>query len=141
MDETIAEMELKEGLSFGWAKNQEIEEVGLKLELKYGSKFIKNIVDVDPIVLIDGNLYDGWKRCVLAYAIGQSEVLAACFVNRPRNQNCIYSTQMEESTHIRQVILNNNLSVIEELHAGGILFYFNNEEELLLVKNKSKAPS
>ena len=132
--QSISDIEEQEGLKFGWGKDLPLEEVIGRLKEKYRANFISTRTNIDPIIVINGGLYDGWKRCILAHALGQSEVLCALFETLSMTKPHLYVTEEERIKEVRHFIEKQKLTLEEESHDGGVFFYFQVPEDLVAVK-------
>lgn len=137
---TLGDLEAKEGFKFGWGTGKSIDEVCSILEDKYNAKFLRIINDIDPVIVIDGRLYDGWKRSILAYSLGQAQILCATFKSSPISQVYHFAQSEDEIINIRYILKQNSLSFKEEVHDGGIIFYLKTMEDLGLLKKIAPMP-
>lgn len=131
---SVYEKEQESGLKFGFGKDMELDELCQFLESKYpDSNFLNVNKNIDPIILINDRLYDGWKRCILAYAIGQLEVLCACFEVIPY-EHYMYITEKDQIEVATKRLENSNILYTTEYMNDGLIVYFESREEVAKFK-------
>lgn len=126
---SVYEKEQESGLKFGFGKEMELDVLYQFLESKYpDSNFLNVNKNIDPIILINDRLYDGWKRCILAYAIGQLEVLCACFDVIPY-EHYIYITEQYKIDFAIKMLDSSNVQYTTEYMNEGLIIYFDSDED------------
>ena len=134
--QSVYSIEEENGLKFAWGKDLEFEDVIDYLENKYEAKFVKVKNNIDPIIVIDGHLYDGWKRAILAYSLGQLFVACSIFHSMKITKPYLFATNPLFFDKIKEFIECNKINSVTENHDGGILFYFESEEAKALVSSQ-----
>jgi hypothetical protein len=114
----------KEELELGWGATLSISKISDILTKKYQRSYISTIDEVDPIIIIDGALYDGWGRCSIAHALGDQYVKAAMFKRKEKMQYHVYITDPSNFDLAKSTLNNNQVSYIEELFNHGLIFHF-----------------
>ena len=131
---TLYDLEVEQGLEFGWGKDLSLEEIKEKFSIIYPrSEFISVTENVDPIILINDCLYDGWKRSILAYAFGQISVNCACFTYM-HFDNYMYLTEPGTIQSDIQTLKDNGFNFNQEDFNQGIMIYFHNDNDYLNAK-------
>jgi hypothetical protein len=116
----------EEKLEFGWGEGLPLPEVVSKLQQTYNRSFISNTNEVDPIILIDGCVFDGWSRCSLAYALGDMTVMAAAFKTNENKKESIYLTNPNNFKIAKENLL--SLGAIYEEFNNGLLVFFDSKQ-------------
>lgn len=113
----------------GWAEGLSLDETQKQLQELYSRRFLNTVENLDPIIVIDGALFDGWGRCSLAHAVGESVVMAAVFATKKNRKESIYLTEPNNFEIAKNTLKFMGSDVEYEDFNKGLLIFFNSKED------------
>jgi hypothetical protein len=117
----------KEKMEFGWGSSLSIEDISKTLTQTYHRGYISTIDDIDPIIVIDGAVYDGWGRCSIAHALGEKVVKAAIFKRKENLKEHIYLTDSTNFDLAKDSLRNSQVPYEEENFNQGLILHFSSK--------------
>jgi hypothetical protein len=119
----------KETLDKGWGEGKTLFAISEEFYKIHRRHLLTNIGDVDPVILIDNCLFDGWGRCSLAHALGQETVMAAFFTTKAERLESIYLTDPRNFMVVKETLQGSSFEVEYEDFNQGLLVFFKSKED------------